>query len=392
MKRLYFIILSSLIFLLHSCSEKIPPVSVSLLNGHELLVLNMKSIRDSTRLNLTDIATNLRFIPLETLPECLISQATYYLTDDYILAKTKTGIYQFDNSGRFIRILVTPGQGPREYTAAEWVIDEKNDRLILADEQHTGYFLYFDLKTGEYLGDIPKAIPGITRKFAITAYGSLACVPYISPGGQTDPLYLYWQDLSGKLLDTVKGPSNLAIYHDNYFEKLPDGYRYMLAHNNRDTIYHLRDKKLIPYLAFNHGEEIPILMEEPGYRTMKIALETGELIVLSKLQVTNVLSSGDHTSISWTGSDYLLDKVNKKALLISGLYNDFIAAAQPVQSCRILPNKRIYCALQALELLGMAERAINSPKSDQKLIGRMEEIRTQISREDNPVLVAGVLK
>jgi hypothetical protein len=361
-------------------------------NGNSFLVLNLVNTTDSTRVNLTDLAADLRFVQLETRPECLISGATYYITARYILARTKTGIFQFDHSGKFIRILVTQGPGPNEFSSADWVFDEKNDQMILADEQKPGYFMRFDLKTGEYLGNIPKAIPGVTRRFALTVYGSLACVPYMNPGEQPGPYYLYWQDLNGKLIDAIKAPSNLTIMRGNYFEPVAEGYRYMLAYLNKDTIYTVRDKKLIPFLAFNHGEEFPEDMEAEGYRNMKIAAETDRYLILGKLQVSRAVSSESGTSLSYTGYDYLIDKIQKKAFLISGIYNDFIGSPQPVQAYKILPNHIIYNALQAFELIGIAERSINNPKSDQKLIGRMTEFRGHISREDNPVLVIGRTK
>jgi hypothetical protein len=380
------------IFLFTSCSPSDQTITLVDQPGEQLMVMNLKSIRDSTRIKLSELATNLQFIRLETLPECLISFATYYVGDKYILAKTKTAILQFDHLGKFIRVLTTKGQGPTEFETAEWVIDEKKQRLILADEQKTSHFLAFDLNTGEYLGDIPKAVPGVTRKFALTAFGSLACVPYMNPGEQSDHFYLYWQDLNGKLIDAIKGPAGLAIWHDNYFEPLPDGYRYMLAHINKDTIYTVRNKALIPFVAFNHGEEVPENMETPGYRSMKIALETNNYLIISKLQLTKLFDTGNGTTTTWTENDYILDKKQRKAFLISGIDNDFVGAVNPIQLFKKLSNNKICCAFQAFELIGMAERAIENPKSDQKLIGRMKGIQEQLSRDDNPVLIVGKIK
>ena len=385
-------ILAGLVFLLGSCSGKDRSVSVVNRNGNELLVMNLRNIRDSTKINLSEIATDLRFIRLETLPECLISYATYYITDDYVLARTKSGIYQFDSNGKFIRLLVSYGKGPLEFTAADWVVDEIHGRLILSDEQKTGYFLSFDLKTGQYLGDIPKAIPGVTRRFLLTDFGSLACVPYISPGTSTGNYYLYWQDLEGKLIDAVKGPDNLGIYRGNYLAPIPGGFRYMLAMNNKDTIYTLRDKKLIPYLAFNHGEEVPEDMEAVGYRYMKVILETDRYMMLEKMQVSKLETAGQATSINYVSSAYLLDKDNRKGFLISGIYDDFVEASTPAQFFKILPNGIIYNALQSMEIIGIADRAVENPKSDQKLIHRMEQIREQVGRDDNPVLVIGKVR
>jgi hypothetical protein len=252
--------------------------------------------------------------------------------------------------------------------------------------------MHFDLKSGGYLGDIPKAIKGVTRKFALTDNGTLACVPNLLPRDHPDQFYIYWQDLKGKLTGTLKGPANLSIMRDNYFEPLPGGYRYMLAYTNRDTIYTVSDKTLIPYLAFNYGEEVPQSMEAPGYRTMKIAIETDRYLFLNKFQITNVLTVDNLSTVSWEANDYLVDKIQKKAFLIAGIYNDFIGTRQQTQTFKVLPNNLIYNALQALELIGIAERSIENPKSDQKLIGRMTNLRDQISRDDNPVLLVGRIK
>jgi hypothetical protein len=361
-------------------------------NGKHFVEINMKGIRDSTRINLTDIAANLRFIPLETLPECLISRASYYITNKYILAKTRTAIFQFDVNGKFIRVLTVQGQGPMEFSSAEWVVDEKKDLLILADEQKPDFFMSFDLKTGAYQGDIPKAIHGITRKFALTRYGSLACVPYMNPGDYPHQYFLYWQNLEGALLDTVKGPPDLAIYRDNYLQPISEGYRYMLAINNSDTIYTLENKVLNPYITFNHGEDVPENMETVGFRHMKLALETNNYLFLFKNQISEVNTTGPNTSISWISNEYLFDKNQNKAFLVSGIFNDFLGTMQPVQFFKTLPNDFLYTSLQALELIGIADRAIDSPKSDQKLIHRMTQIRDQIGREDNPVLLVGQLR
>jgi hypothetical protein len=392
MKYFKFNILVLSTILLLSCSNKDRSVKIIQQGGNQFMEINIKGIRDSTRINLTDIADNLRFIPLETLPECLISRASYYITDKHILAKTRTAIFQFDGNGRFVRILALQGQGPMEFSSAEWVVDEKKDLLILADEQKPNHFMSFDLKTGAYHGNIPKAIPGVTRKFALTPYGSLACVPYMNPGDHPNQFYLYWQNLEGTLLDTVKGPPDLAIYRDNYLQPTAEGYRYMLAINNSDTIYSLENKALKPYLTFNHGEDVPKNMETVGFRNMKIALETSNFLFLFKNQISEVNTNGPNTSTSWISSEYVFDKNQNQAFLASGVYNNFVGATQPVQFFKALPNGFIYCSFQSLELIGIADRALDSPKSDQKLIHRMTQIRDQIGREDNPVLLVGQLR
>jgi hypothetical protein len=354
--------------------------------------LNIDKIHDTIRVNLSDIAADFHFIRLETRPECLIASAKYYVSDKYILAQTRSAIYQFDAEGRYIRTLAVAGEGPREFTRASWVIDENNNRVIIADEGKVNYLLCFDLNTGEYLGDIPKAVKGTTRRMALTAYGSLACVPYMSPGEKPDPFYLYWQDMSGKLLDFVPGKPNLAIMRDNYLAATPDGYRYMLAYNNRDTIYTLSDKNLIPWLTINHGETVPESMEAQGYRTMKIAMETDRYLFLTRQLITKVTSSGTNTSIAWSHNDYLLDKQRHRAFLTNGLYNDFMGDPQPAGLFTIQPNNLICTAMQAPEVIGITERAIENPKSDQKLIGRMKQLREAVLAEDNPVLLIGIVR
>ncbi len=390
MKNLLFILLTSWIILATACSRH--TITEITVNGRQVMQLNMKDVRDSARINLSDMATDLRFVRLETRPECLIAAAKYYISDNYILARTRTAIYQFDSFGRYIRTLAVQGQGPREFSRADLVIDEKNNRVIISDESKTTYLLSFDLTNGNYLGDIPKAVSAVTRRMCLTAYGSLACVPYMEPGGIPMPYFLYWQDMNGKLLDYVPGRAGLAIMRDNYLERIPEGYRYMLAYNNRDTIYTLKDKTLLPYLVINHGETVPENMEAEGYRAAKIAMETQRYLFLTQQMVTRAVTNGNSTTVQWTQNEFVLDKKLRRAYPVKGIFNDFMGDSQPVSLFSVHPDNIICLTLQALEVIGIAERAIEDPKSDQKLIGRMMLLKEAVGREDNPVLLVGKIR
>jgi hypothetical protein len=166
----------------------------------------------------------------------------------------------------------------------------------------------------------------------------------------------------------------------------------MLAMANRDTIYSLTDKKLIPAVVFNYRDPVPDNMETVGFRYMKISLETDRYLFCTNSQVVKLESSGENQIMHWAQTDFVIDKSQKAVWNTSGIYNDFIGATLLPQQYRIQSNGFIFNAIQSLELIGISERTIANPKSDQKLIWRMEQIRNQTNREDNPILIVGKVR
>jgi len=214
-------------------------------NGPEAeYIIHLKKIKDSIHVNLSDLAKDLEFVALETKPECIFSQGDIYFSDEYILVmKPKYGILQFDRHGKFIRTLAKVGEGPTEYTRAYWTVNEKNQTVYLSDYSKDNYFLQFDLHSGDYLGDLKKAIPGKTKDI-LYEDESLIVVPIGQRNEEGKSYYYYRQNLKGDLIKADPAPSGFymkpggtSLYKTSLYKRyhVPDD----------DTIYTIKIFKRI---------------------------------------------------------------------------------------------------------------------------------------------------
>ena len=264
-----------LIAILFSC-QNVQDETVTLIKQGRQIEYHIKThlIKDSFHMKLSDYASDFEFIPLETKDECLISYGMdYYFGDKYfLLEKRYGGIYQFGRDGRFIRKLVPEGKGPHDFWEGDWTVDEENQILYLSDDAKKNYFLQYDLKSGAYLGDLKKAVSCRTRTIEYLKEGLIMVNTYgrYDENGLKD--YVYWQDLSGKLLSSVPARKTDAVFWSS-LSNANYGDFFRLKILNNDTIYSVDNRQLTPYLTFDYGKETPTDRNAMGYVEIRIDRE-----------------------------------------------------------------------------------------------------------------------
>jgi len=109
-------------------------------------------------LNLSEIATDIQYVPLETSPEALLRFVNYFkAANDKFYINTVREILCFDKSGKFLYKLDQQGRGPNEYVyLSDYDIKhEKNLMMVLTrgklyfyNETDTGFAMskQLDLK------------------------------------------------------------------------------------------------------------------------------------------------------------------------------------------------------------------------------------------------------
>ncbi|MBN1789093.1 MAG: 6-bladed beta-propeller [Bacteroidales bacterium] len=74
-----------------------------------------KALQNKKTINLSDIASEVKYIPLQTDTQCLLGRgAEYHFTDQYIFIGNKDHVLVFDYAGKFIRKIGNHGKGPQE--------------------------------------------------------------------------------------------------------------------------------------------------------------------------------------------------------------------------------------------------------------------------------------
>lgn len=96
-----------------------------------------------------------RIIPLETKKECLVGgeiRNIFYRNDRiYVWEEQTKGVFMFDQNGKYLNKIQTPGEGPNEYLNLSKV-RITDDRIYLEDN-YGSKILYYDLDCN-YLGKI----------------------------------------------------------------------------------------------------------------------------------------------------------------------------------------------------------------------------------------------
>ncbi|MCD6346888.1 MAG: 6-bladed beta-propeller, partial [Bacteroidales bacterium] len=212
MKKPFTLLLLTII--IFSCSNSNNPAIKTIeINGDPVNLISYNEIQDSVQISLSQLASELHFVKLETTEECMIGYGQYYIYDKYILnIHPFEKIMQFTAEGKFVRQVCRSGKGPHEFQHAVIAVDEVNDFLYVADEVKS-YFMSWDLNTGKYLGDIPIPFKGRLKNLLVTKDGTLLVAPVVGhfPSGD---YYLWEQDLEGNLIREIKAPHQ-DFYRDS---------------------------------------------------------------------------------------------------------------------------------------------------------------------------------
>jgi len=216
-----------------------------------------ENLSNTQKVNLSDIASDISYVMLETDEKCLIHHhMTFNCTKDYIITsgnqKANYSVcYVFDRkTGSFVRQISSVGQGPGEYTEIVNFWDGKNEQVCVL--RHP-YYVFFNLDG---------TISHQTQRFehpiiSFVAYGDLYAGYSPNPIGN-NTIRIAFYDQTGAFIDSI--PNNrffertqrmiavsndvwLYVFHDElYFKEL-----------FCDTLYHIKDFTLCPRYIFNTG-------------------------------------------------------------------------------------------------------------------------------------------
>lgn len=182
------------------------PIHIQLPESHEY--------KNTLPFTLADIATDIRYIPLETTPDCLIArECTPKFTKDYIFIASQGILLQFDRQGKFLRRINVLGKGPENCTVRSYGIDEKNRLIHILDMiYHNIHTFSFD---GQHIKTLRNPFAGVPDLYDPDEFvydqekGNLIFIGF-EDGKGNEPYKYVVIDTAGTILN--KSP-NYAQYH-----------------------------------------------------------------------------------------------------------------------------------------------------------------------------------
>lgn len=117
------------------------------------VVINLaKAISESPKeIMLNELASGIRYVPLETTDDCLMNNEFYimqYTGEDIITS----GIFHFDKNGKFLNKIGSKGQGPEEYLQDLFAFGDWKNKLLYVQNWTTLTCYGFD---GTFVRSIP---------------------------------------------------------------------------------------------------------------------------------------------------------------------------------------------------------------------------------------------
>ncbi|OEK06555.1 6-bladed beta-propeller [Roseivirga misakiensis] len=251
-------LLAALLFL-WSCGNEVEQT------GLEVIKVDVKNAEE---VFLSDIASDVKYIPLETTDDNLIGFIREVEhSNDFVFISDYNSLYQFSLDGSFVRKISRKGEGPGEFLAVNsFTIDEQKGHIYLLAGLN-GKLLCYDFE-GKFLSEVKLPVLGTLN--VINGQLVLLQTAYSLPSNKegmrnnitykitlSDNLKLGDSTIVSKVLVKAgtgaampAGMSFISAVNNNEYVYYPSPYEETFV---RDTLYQIKEGRLIPDVKMDFG-------------------------------------------------------------------------------------------------------------------------------------------
>ncbi len=226
----------------------------------EFFLVNYETLlKKKEIINLSQIASSVEYISLETKDECLLwgGLKKYFFTEDFIFISNKDHILKFSRDGKFIKKIGSPGRGPGEIDLIVTMSIVPDKKLIIVQTNVGRKLLYFTFD-----GDFLKTV---TFSTFVPYVKVLRDGKYLTHDDGTSGTNKYTFSLVNEKMDTLSVKKNYThwVYKQNmmigigypqfepYYES--GGRNYFKTMYN-DTIFTVSSDKIVPGYYIDLGK------------------------------------------------------------------------------------------------------------------------------------------
>lgn len=348
--------------------------------------------RPEKQIALENIIENIEYIPLETNDSTLVNRPRPDIVSDrYIIYRNDNGqILVFNRKGKSLYSFNRRGGGPEEYTNIYHIIlDEKKEELFVEDIHKAKFFVYsIDGKFKRSLALPRKFFPECLMNydedylFCYNVYYLTSTEesgeimnqedyrkrdnPYFfisKQTGEITSLNYSIPNRTGNRIFEMKNGKRTAILDIGLFPLSQNTPNIMIAEFADDTIYSLKDRKLVPIMIKNpstHKMDPPMLVGVDFFTDRYISLLACKKEFQERISSINIIY------------DKQSDEFYRLATRLPISF--------PMKGGKIaLPHNTGLCRITPERLL--------KDYNDGKLEGELKEIASKLKEDDNPVLM-----
>lgn len=369
-----------------------------------------KGLNNKQIIPLSQIASDVEYIVLESREDCMIRPVVrYYFTDSLIFIRNFDHILVFSHNGNFIQRIGTSGRGPGEIDLIRNLSFLPDKKILVVQKNYQRELVYFSF-TGELIKTLDYE-PHI-ESFKILPDGNF--LTYESGASGTEDVMFCLMNENWDTLSTVSNyskwtstPASIQImigypvFEPFYFSQ--NSYHIKSMYN--DTVYRISSDKIDPEYFINLGKfKLPdeLRPERLGVSQLQKFRENGHLYCFAQ-----VFEASDKIFISTfnyrepESPRYLTyDKLKKKFALLTdyennstGFVNDWDGGIDfwPIGQ---INDSQVFMPITPLQLKKLvSEKTIENDKEkypDNK--SELLKLISSLDETDNPILMVVTLK
>ena len=333
-------------------------------------------------LKFSQLADNIRYIPLETSQDCILSpNLKVWVSDKYIITIDSDGIRQFSPEGKFIRELASSVEGPGgPAEISSYTIDEQKDILYYSQQYDWENIYAISLRDGQPAG---KIYAGCQTSAMCIVNGEILCFPSKYYSGKN--LDIFRITPSGNITDSI--PASRSGKRETAAKRLPgkEEGRYILLN---DTVFSFGSGQPRAIAAIRLSNQFTPESENANF--YNIILQTPEHFIIRK----------DSTKVSWpTQGGMQLYKIKIAIILadartfettqIDKFYMDILDLEFPWILNLQVSGQKLYHPMPAFVIKKMAK---DKKKAGKALSPALQQLDKQLTEKSNPVIIVGDLK
>lgn len=384
-------------------------VTQNVIGQNDFFVINYeKSLLDKKNIALSEIASKVEYVQLETNPDCLLNtKARFFFTDSIIFVDNHDNILKFSITGKFLKKIGTTGRGPGEISkiADLSIIPEKRQIVIQLLGRRSLLYYSFDGKfiksaNSPYRGIVKTMIDG---NILVWDGGPLiyAKLTFLLTNEKRDTLSVIPNYLSLKNTAKIVVAPGIPFFPERFYYCNNIFY---FRDDYNDTVYTVNSNKIEPYCLIKLGKyKLPkeLLPENLGPENMdSYTKEAPKYYFCTSFEIMNKVYVTSHSYSKNVPKLVLFDKsLNQGNLLINtngtstGFVNDWDNGLDfwPIGS---MSYNKVYMPIDIKTLQSKFDKnnqnqtVIKYPENQKQL----EKLVHDSDVLDNPVLMVVTLK
>ncbi|MCG8475784.1 MAG: 6-bladed beta-propeller [Cytophagales bacterium] len=338
---------------------------------------------DGVKVDLNDIAENLRIVRLDTAGGNYIEYFNGFVGKEYIIHIGRKKIALYSKNGKFIRTIAAQGRGPGEYQFVDaWAVDKK-EQTFLYHDFFSNEILRYNLSLKQKEKSIPFESKGQLNGMFFHNDSTVAVCPRRFGGYKYQYFFIH---LSGEIVRGEEKEGDVKKAKLGFERTLKQTRKHEVIYQpgESEVVYQIEEKgkrKLLSFiLPAGRKKE-----DKDEYYKGELRFLGDKMMILGKTKVTQ----RDNVCY-FDPEDYLMSIDEQEINRVDAyVFSDLKLSLRKID---IHQNGVIVHSSPALTFKDNLRYTLKKKKLSEEQRAKLIKLNASISKEENPILIVGDLK